>query len=111
MASIRRTELKGFDKITDRSNSVIVFSFSFLPEIAIKGIPLSDSFIATGSVVHRSKNMLSVVQGIARLTASDPKDFMNQFTARLSAVCANQAILIDDEWTSKNMAHLTCTQM
>jgi len=66
-----------------------------------------------GEVAHRSKNMLSVVQGIARLTArnSDPKDFMRQFTARLSALGANQAILVDDEWTSINMAHLAQTQM
>ncbi len=66
-----------------------------------------------GEVAHRSKNMLSVVQGIARLTArnTDPKDFMDQFSARLSALGANQAILVNDKWTNVNMAHLARTHM
>ena len=66
-----------------------------------------------GEVAHRSKNMLTVVQGIARLTErnSDPKDFMRLFTARIAALGTNHATLVDDKWTNTNMAHLARTQM
>lgn len=66
-----------------------------------------------GEVTHRSKNMLSVVQGIARLTEknSKPEDFMRQFSARLTALSANQTTLINDQWAALTMAHLVRAQM
>lgn len=66
-----------------------------------------------GEVAHRSKNMLSVVQGIARLTErnSAPANFMTDFTARLTALSSNQAILIDDKWTRMDLCCLAKSQM
>jgi len=66
-----------------------------------------------GEVAHRSKNMLSVVQAIARMTAKtgDPDDFVERFSARLRALAAHQTILVDDQWASTNMAHLARFQM
>ena len=66
-----------------------------------------------GEVAHRSKNMLSIVQAIARLTAknSDPEDFMRQLSERLNALSVNQAVLVEDEWTTMTMSRLAQSQM
>lgn len=66
-----------------------------------------------GEVAHRSKNMLTVVQGIARLTAknTDPEDFITKFTERLSALVSNQSVLVDNKWTSLTMERLARSHM
>jgi len=66
-----------------------------------------------GEVSHRAKNLLSVVQGIARMTArnSEPAEFMKRFTARLTALSSNQLVLIDDKWSRTNVRRLAETQL
>ena len=66
-----------------------------------------------GEVAHRSKNMLSIVQGIARLTArnSSPEDFMPQFSARIAALSSNQSVLVDDKWTRIDIMRLAKSQL
>jgi two-component sensor histidine kinase len=51
-------------------------------------------------VNHRSKNLLSVVQAIARQTAKEasPRDFLELFSQRLSGLAANQDLLVKSEW-------------
>jgi two-component sensor histidine kinase len=50
-------------------------------------------------VNHRSKNLLTVVQAIARRTAaSAPADFAEKFSGRLRALAANQDLLVSSEW-------------
>lgn len=50
-------------------------------------------------VNHRSKNMLSLVQAIARQTVfSSPADFLSRFLDRLQGLAANQDLLIENEW-------------
>lgn len=62
-----------------------------------------------GEVAHRSKNLLAVVQGLARLTArySSPDDFMTQFSARLAALNTNQSVLVENEWTRIDIMRLS----
>src|SRR5262249_50975106 len=46
-------------------------------------------------VNHRSKNMLSLVQAIARQTlTADPDDFLERFGKRVEALAANQDLLV-----------------
>jgi two-component sensor histidine kinase len=48
---------------------------------------------------HRAKNMLSLVQAIARRTAArEPEDFIERFGERVQALAANQDMLIRAEW-------------
>src|SRR6201999_3994738 len=48
-----------------------------------------------GEVNHRSKNMLAVVQAIARQTvAANPDDFIE----RIQALAASQDLLVENEW-------------
>jgi two-component sensor histidine kinase len=61
---------------------------------------------------HRAKNMLSVVQAIARRTAThEPKDFIERFTERIQALSANQDLLIRDEWKGVDVNDLVRTQL
>jgi two-component sensor histidine kinase len=63
-------------------------------------------------VNHRSKNMLSVVQAIARHTvAPDPEVFIGQFTERIQALAANQDLLIRNEWRGVDIEDLARAQL
>jgi hypothetical protein len=45
-------------------------------------------------ISHRAKNMLSLVEAIARQTAAqDPEDFIGRFSERIQALSANQDLL------------------
>jgi PAS domain S-box-containing protein len=61
---------------------------------------------------HRAKNMLSLVQAIARQTAArDPEDFVDRFTERLRALAANQDVLVRHKWHGVDMDDLVHTQL
>src|SRR5712675_3156657 len=63
-------------------------------------------------VNHRAKNMLSLVQAIARQTAArDPEDFIERFTDRIQALAANQDLLIRNEWQGVDVEDLVCAQL
>ena len=61
---------------------------------------------------HRAKNMLSLVQAIARQTAArDPEDFIGRFTERIQALAANQDLLIRNEWQGVDVEDLVRAQL
>jgi PAS domain S-box-containing protein len=61
---------------------------------------------------HRAKNILSVVQAIARQTAArEPEDFVGRFTERLHALAANQDLLIRNEWKGVDVEDLVRAQL
>jgi PAS domain S-box-containing protein len=63
-------------------------------------------------VNHRAKNMLSLVQAIARQTAArEPEDFIGRFTDRIQALAANQDLLIRNEWQGVDVEDLVCAQL
>jgi PAS domain S-box-containing protein len=63
-------------------------------------------------VNHRSKNMLSVVQVIARQTAgTSPIDFAARFERRLHALAASQDVLVKSEWQGANLEVLVRSQL
>jgi two-component sensor histidine kinase len=48
---------------------------------------------------HRAKNMLSLVQAVARQTAArEPEDFIVRFNERIRALAANQDLLVRNKW-------------
>lgn len=58
-------------------------------------------------VNHRSKNLLAVVQAVARQTAAkNPKDFVASFELRLMALAKAQDLLIKGEWRSVGLEEL-----
>jgi PAS domain S-box-containing protein len=63
-------------------------------------------------VNHRAKNILSLVQAIARQTAArDPEDFIGHFTERLQALAANQDLLVRSEWRGVDVEDLARAQL
>jgi two-component sensor histidine kinase len=63
-------------------------------------------------VSHRAKNMLSVVDAIARQTATrDPEHFIECFSERIQALSANQDLLIRNEWRGVDIADLIRAQL
>lgn len=63
-------------------------------------------------VNHRSKNMLGVVQSIARHTAaSDGAEFALRFSERVRALGASQDLLISSDWRGAEMSQLVRSQL
>lgn len=63
-------------------------------------------------VNHRSKNMLSLVQAIARQTAaSEPSEFVQRFGERIQALAASQDLLIRSEWKGVPLNDLIRSQL
>jgi PAS domain S-box-containing protein len=63
-------------------------------------------------VNHRAKNMLSVVQAIARATAGEEgQEFAQKFEQRIEALSANQSLLISREWQGVEFNELVRSQL
>ena len=61
---------------------------------------------------HRSKNMLAVVQAIARqMPSNDPKQFVRQFSDRIVGLAASQDLLIESNWQGVRVADLVRSQL
>jgi PAS domain S-box-containing protein len=61
---------------------------------------------------HRGKNMLALVQAVARQTAaSDPEHFIERFTDRIQALAANQDLLVRTRWKGVEVGELACAQL
>ncbi|MGJ4931790.1 PAS domain S-box protein [Bradyrhizobium sp. HKCCYLS2038] len=63
-------------------------------------------------VNHRAKNMLTLVQAIARRTAATrPDDFIAYFNQRVRALAANQDLLVKNEWKAIPLRDLVRSQL
>jgi PAS domain S-box-containing protein len=64
-------------------------------------------------VNHRSKNLLAVVQAIARQAAQDepPATFAERFSARLVALGASQDLLVESDWRGVDLDSLVRSQL
>jgi PAS domain S-box-containing protein len=63
-------------------------------------------------VNHRAKNMLALVQAIARHTAAtSPGDFVERFGERVRALAASQDLLVKHEWKGVDLGALVRLQL
>ena len=65
-------------------------------------------------LTHRSKNLLAVIQGMARQTARHAgsiEAFLNQFAARLQALAASHDILVRESWYGASLRELVPSQL
>jgi len=62
---------------------------------------------------HRANNLLTVIQAIARQTATtaDPRDFAERFTERLNGIAASNALLVSGNWQGVDLAELARSQL
>jgi PAS domain S-box-containing protein len=65
-----------------------------------------------GEINHRGKNLLSVVDAIARQTATrDPEHFVDYFSQRIQALSANQDLLTKNAWHGVEIEDLVRAQL
>jgi two-component sensor histidine kinase len=65
-------------------------------------------------LTHRSKNLLAVIQGMARQTAryaGSIDGFMDQFVARLQALAASHDLLAQESWHGASLHELVRSQL
>ena len=64
-------------------------------------------------VNHRAKNLLTVVQAMARQTAGrgDPATFAEQFCNRLAGIAASQDLLVQNNWQGVDVGELVRSQL
>jgi PAS domain S-box-containing protein len=65
-------------------------------------------------LTHRSKNLLAVIQGMARQTARHAGSidgFLNQFAARLQALAASHDLLVRESWYGASLRELIESQL
>jgi PAS domain S-box-containing protein len=62
-------------------------------------------------VNHRSKNMLSTVQALARRTDESSPDFLSRFQSRIRSLALNQDILVRREWREVPLDELVHLQL
>jgi PAS domain S-box-containing protein len=62
-------------------------------------------------VNHRAKNVLGVVQAIARQTSQGDPAFVRLFTERLQALSASQDLLVESGWRGVVLADLVRSQL
>jgi PAS domain S-box-containing protein len=68
--------------------------------------------VLLGEVSHRSKNMLALVQAIARQTAArGSEEFVAHFSERIQALAANQDLLVRSEWQGVDAGDLVSAQL
>ncbi len=60
---------------------------------------------------HRAKNMLSLVQAIARQTAAGQPEFIERFNERIRALTASQDLLVRNKWQGADVEDLVRTQL
>jgi PAS domain S-box-containing protein len=61
---------------------------------------------------HRAKNMLSLVQAIARQTAArQPEDFVAHFNERIRALASSQDLLVRNKWQGADFEDLVRAQL
>jgi PAS domain S-box-containing protein len=61
---------------------------------------------------HRIKNILGLVQAIARqIAARETEEFVDRFTERIQALAANQDLLIKNEWRGVDIQTLVRSQL
>ena len=65
-------------------------------------------------LTHRSKNLLAVIQAMARQTArhaGSTEAFLNQFAARLQALAASHDLLVRESWYGASLRELVQSQL
>ena len=65
-------------------------------------------------LTHRSKNLLAVIQAMARQTArhaGSTEAFLNQFAARLQALAASHDLLVRESWYGASLHELVQSQL
>jgi PAS domain S-box-containing protein len=95
-----------------RRNGSVNYFVRFIQDISDRKRGEEQVHLLMREANHRAKNMLSLVQVIARQTAAgNPEDFVDRFTERLQALAANQDLLVRHKWQGIDVDDLVRAQL
>ena len=111
--SLRWVAVHGHTVFADRSAvRVPIYAHGTVRDITARKSAQDQIKLLMREVNHRAKNMLGVVQAIARHTAkSSPNDFIARFSDRVGALAANQDLLVNSNWHGADLAMLVRAQL
>jgi PAS domain S-box-containing protein len=95
-----------------RSDGSIDYLVSVIEDISARKHAEVQVRLLIREAKHRVKNLLGLVQVIARQTAaSSPEDFIGRFNERIQALAANQALLDHAQRRGVDLQHLVRAQL
>jgi PAS domain S-box-containing protein len=86
---------------------------AFIRDISARKAAEEHNRMLMGELNHRTKNILSVVQAVARQTArhAAPDDFNRTFNSRLLGLAASNDLLVKYDWAGVDVAELLAAQL
>jgi two-component sensor histidine kinase len=95
-----------------KSDGSIDYFVSVVEDISTRKAHEEQIHLLMREVNHRAKNMLNLVQAVARQTAArEPEAFVARFTERIQALAANQDLLVRNEWRGVDVEELVRGQL
>ncbi len=96
-----------------KNDGAVDYFISVIEDITNRKRAEKQNRLLLREVNHRAKNLLAVVQAVARQTAgeNDPKVFAERFAARLSGLAACQDLLVRSNWRGVNTGELVRSQL
>jgi len=64
-----------------------------------------------GEVNHRAKNMLTLVQAIARQTMASGENFLDRFSERMRSLASSQDLLVSSGWRGARVEDIMSSQL
>ncbi len=95
-------------------NDAVIGTTSVAVDVADRKASEDQLRLLLRELTHRSKNLLAVIQAIARQTASRTKsvdDFLQHFSNRLVAIGCSHDLLIADDWHGASLRTLIERQL
>ena len=96
-----------------KADGTIDYFISAIEDISARKATEAHNALLMGEVNHRAKNLLAVVQAVARQTASsdDPATFVDRLTRRIASLTASHDLLVKDKWQGVDVLDLVQSQL
>lgn len=95
-----------------RVDGRLIGASSIMHDISVRKQRERHNALLLREVNHRSKNVLAVVQAIARQTvAAAPEAFLSSFSDRIGALSASHDLLVESEWQGVELVDLVTAEL
>jgi PAS domain S-box-containing protein len=95
-------------------NRVLQGVFAAARDITERKVDEDQLHFVMRELTHRTKNLLAVIQAMARQTArqsGSTENFLEKFNARLHALSASHDVLVQEQWQNASLADLARLQL
>ncbi len=95
------------------AGGAVDYFIAAVEDIAARKMAEDRNALLMGEVNHRAKNLLAVVQAVARQTArsDDPATFVDRLTRRIASLTASHDLLVKDQWQGVDLLDLMQSQL